>query len=57
MPIAKCTTSTKLLQRSPTYMLPAPAVDDIANRLRQMLPEQFAYDFIRWTPKNNSLFT
>ena len=36
-----------MLQRSPTYMLPAPAVDDIANRLRKLLPEQFAYKFIR----------
>jgi monooxygenase len=37
-----------MLQRSPTYVLPLPAVDPIASRLRRWLPEKAAYRAIRW---------
>jgi monooxygenase len=37
-----------MLQRSPTYVVSRPAVDGMANFLRKILPDQWAYDFIRW---------
>lgn len=37
-----------MLQRSPTYVISAPSVDRVANFLRNIMPEQWAYDLIRW---------
>jgi len=37
-----------MLQRSPTYMVSMPAEDQFANKLRNSLPPQFAYDVIRF---------
>jgi monooxygenase len=37
-----------MLQRSPTYVVSAPDVDKIANRLRKVLPPELAYRITRW---------
>lgn len=37
-----------MLQRSPTYVVSRPAVDGFANFLRKILPDQWAYNLIRW---------
>jgi monooxygenase len=37
-----------MLQRSPTYIISAPAEDPIANALRRLLPEKTAYSLVRW---------
>jgi cation diffusion facilitator CzcD-associated flavoprotein CzcO len=37
-----------MLQRSPTYIISAPAEDPIANLLRRVLPEKTAYAVVRW---------
>ncbi|MBY9066372.1 NAD(P)/FAD-dependent oxidoreductase [Hyphomonas sp. WL0036] len=37
-----------MLQRSPTYVVSRPAVDKMANFLRSILPDQWAYNLIRW---------
>lgn len=37
-----------MLQRSPTYVVSRPAVDGLANFLRKVLPESWAYTLIRW---------
>ncbi len=37
-----------MLQRSPTYVISRPAVDVIANFLRRILPEKWAYAITRW---------
>ena len=37
-----------MLQRSPTYVVSRPAVDKMANFLRTVMPEKWAYTLIRW---------
>jgi monooxygenase len=37
-----------MLQRSPTYVVPLPAEDALANTLRRLLGARFAYPIIRW---------
>ena len=37
-----------MLQRSPTYISAVPSRDKLAIRLRRYLPEQLAYDVVRW---------
>lgn len=37
-----------MLQRSPTYISAVPSRDKLADRLRKVLPEQLAYDVVRW---------
>lgn len=37
-----------MLQRSPTYVVSRPAEDKVANFLRSVLPDMWAYNFIRW---------
>lgn len=37
-----------MLQRTPTYILPLPAVDPIARVIRKVLPEKLAYKVVRW---------
>jgi monooxygenase len=37
-----------MLQRSPTYVISRPAEDDLANRLRRILPTKLAYGLTRW---------
>jgi monooxygenase len=37
-----------MLQRSPTYVVARPDVDKIANKLRKVLPERWAYGATRW---------
>jgi cation diffusion facilitator CzcD-associated flavoprotein CzcO len=36
-----------MIQRSPTYVVSRPAVDGIANFLRRIMPDQWAYNLIR----------
>lgn len=40
--------SVTMLQRSPTYILSLPAIDELAQSLRSKLPETLAYHTIRW---------
>ena len=40
--------SVTMLQRSPTYVVAAPAKDIIANTLRKVLPDKLAYRITRW---------
>ncbi|HEX6470439.1 MAG TPA: NAD(P)/FAD-dependent oxidoreductase [Streptosporangiaceae bacterium] len=44
-----------MVQRSPTYILPLPAEDGIANRLQRMLGPRLSYPITRW--KNIALTT
>jgi monooxygenase len=37
-----------MLQRSPSYVVPTPRQDPIANNLRRLLPERAAYAVTRW---------
>jgi monooxygenase len=37
-----------MIQRSPTYVVSLPGKDKIANLLRKLIPETWAYAFIRW---------
>ena len=37
-----------MLQRSPTYISAVPSKDSLAIRLRKRLPQQLAYDVVRW---------
>jgi monooxygenase len=37
-----------MLQRSPTYVVARPASDDVADRLRRLLPQKVAYMIVRW---------
>jgi monooxygenase len=37
-----------MLQRSPTYVVSRPSVDGIANFLRKVLPDSWAYTLVRW---------
>jgi cation diffusion facilitator CzcD-associated flavoprotein CzcO len=37
-----------MLQRSPTYIVPIPALDALAARLRRILPARLAYALVRW---------
>ena len=40
--------SVTMLQRSPTYVVSAPAKDPVANALRKVLPDGVAYKLTRW---------
>jgi cation diffusion facilitator CzcD-associated flavoprotein CzcO len=46
--MAKKTAHITMLQRSPTYMAAMPDTDRIANLLRKLLPETWAYAITRW---------
>jgi len=46
--IAKTAAHVTMLQRSPTYIVSLPAEDKIANWLRGVLPERWAYRLSRW---------
>ncbi len=46
--MAKRGAQVTMLQRSPTYVVSAPAVDKIANTLRKFLPETWAYAITRF---------
>ena len=46
--MAKTAAHVTMLQRSPTYVVSRPGQDDIANRLRRMLPGKLAYSLTRW---------
>ncbi len=46
--LAKRAAHVTMLQRSPTYIVSRPARDKIADALRELLPEQRAYDATRW---------
>jgi len=45
--IAEEVESITMLQRSPTYMVARPAIDNFSQRLRKVLPESTAYGIIR----------
>jgi len=51
--MAKAAEHVVMLQRSPTYMVSLPDVDVIANFLRKILPDKFAYTLTRF--KNTRL--
>jgi monooxygenase len=44
----KAASHVTMLQRSPTYVVSAPGKDALANWMRDHLPKNFAYGFIRW---------
>lgn len=46
--MAADTAHITMLQRSPTYMAPAPDVDPVNRRLKQVLPKRAAYWLTRW---------
>jgi len=46
--LAESATKVTMLQRSPSYLMPFPAADPIANVLRKVLPADRAYAAIRW---------
>ncbi|MFT7246439.1 MAG: monooxygenase [Candidatus Azotimanducaceae bacterium] len=51
--MAKTAQSVTMVQRSPTYVVSAPGQDKIANRLRKILPDSWAYALTRL--KNTTL--
>jgi cation diffusion facilitator CzcD-associated flavoprotein CzcO len=46
--MAKTAAHVTMLQRSPTYVVSAPAEDKLANRMRRFLPGKLAYGLTRW---------
>lgn len=46
--MAKTAAHVTMLQRSPTYIVSRPAKDKIANFLRKIMPESWAYRIARW---------
>ena len=46
--LARTAAKVTMLQRSPSYVMPLPSDDKIANMLRKVLPERSAYRLIRW---------
>lgn len=46
--MAKTAAHVTMLQRSPTYIVSLPGKDQIANRLRRVLPSMWAYRLSRW---------
>jgi len=46
--MAKDVAHIVMLQRSPTYVISRPDTDAIANALRRVLPERWAYSITRW---------
>jgi cation diffusion facilitator CzcD-associated flavoprotein CzcO len=46
--LAKQAEHVTMLQRSPTYVISRPAVDGIAERLRQRLPDRAVHEIVRW---------
>ena len=53
--LARTAARVTMLQRSPSYLMPFPSADPIADLLRKVLPEARAYRAIRW--KNVKLGT
>ncbi len=53
--IAGTAASVTMVQRSPSYVLPIPSRDPVADLLRKILPERRAYAAVRW--KNARLAT
>jgi len=51
--LAKTAEEVVMLQRSPTYVITRPARDRLANLLRRLLPERWAYAATRW--KNTTM--
>lgn len=51
--LAKTAAEVVMLQRSPTYVISRPARDRLANFLRRVLPENWAYALTRW--KNTTM--
>lgn len=45
--MARSAATVTMLQRSPTYIVPVPAVDPIARKLRELLPGRAAYRTVR----------
>ncbi len=46
--MAKTAGKVTMLQRSPTYVVSRPAEDWVANALRKVLPDKWAYSIVRW---------
>ena len=46
--LAKTAAHVTMLQRSPTYVVARPAKDEIARRLRRVLPARTAHALVRW---------
>ena len=53
--MAETAEKVTMLQRSPTYVLPLPAIDGLATLLRDKLPDALAYQVVRW--KNVAVIT
>jgi cation diffusion facilitator CzcD-associated flavoprotein CzcO len=54
--IAKKAAKVTMLQRSPTYIMSLPSVDNIAEFLKKVLPEKTAHNLIRWKNVFLSIF-
>lgn len=46
--MAETAAKVTMLQRSPTYIVSRPAQDKVANVLRKLLPDSWAYAIVRW---------
>lgn len=46
--LAKDAKSVTMLQRSPTYIIPAPMADGVSGFIRKVLPQKLAFSVIRW---------
>ena len=46
--MAEAAEKVTMLQRSPTFMVSAPAIDPFSKTLRKILPEKMAYAITRW---------
>jgi cation diffusion facilitator CzcD-associated flavoprotein CzcO len=46
--MAKDAAKVTMLQRSPTYVVSMPGEDALANGLRRILPDRWAYTIVRW---------
>jgi monooxygenase len=54
--IAKKAAKVTMLQRSPTYIMSLPSVDNTAEVLKKILPEKTAHNLIRWKNVFLSIF-
>jgi cation diffusion facilitator CzcD-associated flavoprotein CzcO len=54
--IAKKAAKVTMLQRSPTYIMSLPSVDNTAEFLKKVLPEKTAHNLIRWKNVFLSIF-
>jgi cation diffusion facilitator CzcD-associated flavoprotein CzcO len=46
--MARSAKHVTMLQRSPTYVISSPSIDNLAHKLGRLLPDKIAYMLIRW---------